>query len=245
MDICSFSPLICINNGYLKSVNQDSQMDIWERECMEFIGIGEAELYDKHNQLVSVAGSALGSPSPSADGPALSVAPSSVGGPVVVAASADGPAETSTIGTGRLLPSGTERGLDVVLHCPPPAVEGPSAELVHKVFSDRSPGDGSQNGFSSLSASADVTGEQDGVGEDLLSQVRALQDSAPGLLGGLELAFELLDPQVPLSKGLLEGRHLSTVYFVPVFGPGEEIGDGVSHLQGYGLAVKADDTNDE
>nr|GMC49379.1 hypothetical protein Iba_chr01bCG7280 [Ipomoea batatas] len=50
MDICSFSPLICINNGYLKSVNQDSQMDIWERECMEFIGIGEAELYDKHNQ---------------------------------------------------------------------------------------------------------------------------------------------------------------------------------------------------
>nr|GMD35957.1 hypothetical protein Iba_chr09dCG11840 [Ipomoea batatas] len=50
MDNCSFSPLICINNGYLKSVNQDSQMDIWERECMEFIGIGEAELYDKHNQ---------------------------------------------------------------------------------------------------------------------------------------------------------------------------------------------------
>nr|GMD42469.1 subtilisin-like protease SBT4.15 [Ipomoea batatas] len=48
--MCSFSPLICINNGYLKSVNQDSQMDIWERECMEFIGIGEAELYDKHNQ---------------------------------------------------------------------------------------------------------------------------------------------------------------------------------------------------
>nr|GMC62388.1 hypothetical protein Iba_chr02cCG3390 [Ipomoea batatas] len=63
-----------------------------------------------------------------------------------------------------------EGGLDVVLHCPPPAVEGPSAELVHQVFSDRSPGDGSQNGFSGLSASADMTGEQDGVGEDLLSQ---------------------------------------------------------------------------
>nr|GLL37859.1 hypothetical protein Itr_chr10CG17240 [Ipomoea trifida] len=51
--MCSFSPLICINNGYLKSVNQDSQMDIWERECMEFIGIGEAELYDKHNQVIA------------------------------------------------------------------------------------------------------------------------------------------------------------------------------------------------
>nr|GMD05870.1 hypothetical protein Iba_chr06bCG10600 [Ipomoea batatas] len=195
--------------------------------------------------LVSVAGSALGSPSPSAGGLALSVAPNSAGGPVVVAASADGPAETSTIGTGRLLPSGTEGGLDIVLHCPPPAVEGPSAELVHQVFSDRSPGDGSQNGFSGLSASADMTGEQDGVGEDLLSQVRTLQDSAPGLLGCLELAFELLDPLVPLSKGLLEGRHLSTVYFVPVFGPGEEIGDRVGHLQGYGLAVEVDNTNAE
>nr|GMC46478.1 zinc finger BED domain-containing protein RICESLEEPER 2-like [Ipomoea batatas] len=138
-----------------------------------------------------------------------------------------------------------EGGLDVVLHCPPPAVEGPSAELVHQVFSDRSPGDGSQNGFSGLSASADMTGEQDGVGEDLLSQVRTLQDSAPGLLGCLELAFELLDPLVPLSKGLLEGRHLSTVYLVPVFGPGEEIGDGVGHLQGYGLAVEVDNTNAE
>nr|GLL17421.1 uncharacterized protein LOC109173786 [Ipomoea trifida] len=177
--------------------------------------------------------------------PVLSVAPNSAGGPVVVAASADGPAETSTIGTGRLLPSGTEGGLDVVLHCPPPAVEGPSAELVHQVFSDRSPGDGSQNGFTGLSASADMTGEQGGVGEDLLSQVRTLQDSAPGLLGCLELAFELLDPLVPLSKGLLEGRHLSTVYFVPVFGSGEEIGDGVGHLQGYGLAVEVDSTNAE
>nr|GMD50024.1 Spore coat assembly protein like [Ipomoea batatas] len=114
-----------------------------------------------------------------------------------------------------------------------------------QVFSDRSPGDGSQNGFSGLSASADMTGEQDGVGEDLLSQVRTLQDSAPGLLGCLELAFELLDPLVPLSKGLLEGRHLSTVYFVPVFGPGEEIGDRVGHLQGYGLAVEVDNTNAE
>nr|GMD79478.1 hypothetical protein Iba_chr13dCG4280 [Ipomoea batatas] len=33
-----------------KSVNQDSQMDIWDREYMELIGIGAAELYDKHNQ---------------------------------------------------------------------------------------------------------------------------------------------------------------------------------------------------
>nr|GMD10296.1 hypothetical protein Iba_chr06eCG4920 [Ipomoea batatas] len=195
------------------------------------------------DEFVSVAGSALGSPSPSADGPALSVAPNSAGGPVVVAASADGPAETSTTGTGRLLPSGTEGGLDVVLHCPPPAVEGPGAELVHQFFSDWSPGDGGQNDFSGLSASADMTGEQDGVGEDLLSQVRTLQDSAPGLLGCLELAFELLDPLVPLSKGLLEGRHLSTVYFVPVFGPGEEIGDRVGHLQGYGLAVEVDSLN--
>nr|GMD33369.1 hypothetical protein Iba_chr09cCG1930 [Ipomoea batatas] len=51
---------------------------------------------------------ALGSPSPSADGPALGFAPNSVDGPVVAAASADGPAETSTTGTGRLRPSGTE-----------------------------------------------------------------------------------------------------------------------------------------
>nr|GLL39880.1 uncharacterized protein LOC109173928 [Ipomoea trifida] len=92
-------------------------------------------------------------------------------------------------------------------------------------LSNWSPGDGGQNGFSGLSASADVTGEQSGVGEDLLSQVRTLQDSAPGLLGCLELAFELPDPLVPLSEGLLEGRHLSTVYLVPVFGPGKEIGD--------------------
>nr|GLL35948.1 hypothetical protein Itr_chr09CG17040 [Ipomoea trifida] len=114
-----------------------------------------------------------------------------------------------------------------------------------QVFPDRSSGDGSQNGFSGLSASADVTGEQDGVGEDLLSQVRTLQDSAPSLLGCIELTFELLDPLIPLSKGLLEGRHLSTVYFVPVFGPGEEIGDGVGHLQDYGLAVEVDNTNAE
>nr|GMC53721.1 hypothetical protein Iba_chr01dCG9320 [Ipomoea batatas] len=59
-------------------------------------------------QLASVAGSALGSPSPSADGPALRVAPNSVDGPVVAAASANGPAEISTTGTGRLRPSGTE-----------------------------------------------------------------------------------------------------------------------------------------
>nr|GMD28338.1 hypothetical protein Iba_chr08eCG6420 [Ipomoea batatas] len=111
------------------------------------------------------------------------------------------------------------------------------------VFPDRSSGDGSQNGFSGLSASADVTGEQDGVVEDLLSQVRTLQDSASGLLGCLELAFELLDPLVPLSQGLLEWRHLSTVYFVPVFGPGEEIGNGVGHLQDYELAVEVDNAN--
>nr|GMC90243.1 hypothetical protein Iba_chr04fCG6250 [Ipomoea batatas] len=135
--------------------------------------------------------------------------------------------------------------LDVILHGPPPAVEGPSAELIHQVFPDRSSGDGSQNGFSGLSASTDVTGEQDGVGEDLLSQVRTLQDSAPGLLGCLEFAFELLDPLVPLSQGLLEGRHLSTVHFVPVFGPGEEIGNGVGHLQDYELAVEVDNANTE
>nr|GMD06316.1 hypothetical protein Iba_chr06bCG14870 [Ipomoea batatas] len=114
-----------------------------------------------------------------------------------------------------------------------------------QVFPDRSSGDGSQNGFSGLSASADVTGEQDGVGEDLLSQVRTLQDSAPSILGCLELAFELLDPLVPLSQGLLEGRHLSTVHFVPVFGPGEEIGNGVGHLQDYELAVEVDNANTE
>nr|GMC46639.1 uncharacterized protein LOC109154734 [Ipomoea batatas] len=49
----SFSPLICINNEYLKSVNQDSQMDIWDRECMELIGIGAVELYDKHDQITT------------------------------------------------------------------------------------------------------------------------------------------------------------------------------------------------
>nr|GMC79756.1 hypothetical protein Iba_chr04aCG13850 [Ipomoea batatas] len=117
-------------------------------------------------------------------------------------------------------------GLDVVLHRPSPAVKGPSAELVHQVFPDRSSGDSSKNGFSGLLTSVDVTGEQDGVGEDLLSQIRALQNPSPGLLGRLELALELLDPLVPLGKGLLKGRHLSTVDFVPVFGPGKEIGDG-------------------
>nr|GMC86284.1 hypothetical protein Iba_chr04dCG9480 [Ipomoea batatas] len=157
------------------------------------------------------------------------VAPNSAGGPVVAAASADGPAETSTIGTGRLHPSGTEvNGVG--------PGSGTSSGRTARTF-------GSQNGFSGLSASADVTGEQDGVGEDLLSQVRTLQDSAPGLLGCLELAFELLDLLVPLSQGLLEGRHLSTVHFVPVFGPGEEIGNGVGHLQDYELAVEVDNAN--
>nr|GMD76332.1 hypothetical protein Iba_chr13bCG9350 [Ipomoea batatas] len=135
--------------------------------------------------------------------------------------------------------------LDVVLHRPSPAVKGPSAELVHQVFTDRSSGDSSKNGFSGLLASADVTGEQDGVGEDLLSQIRALQDPSPGLLGRLELALELLDPLVPLGKGLLKGRHLSTMDFVPVFGPGKEIGDGVGHLQDCKSAVEVDKTNAE
>nr|GMD62988.1 hypothetical protein Iba_chr12bCG10640 [Ipomoea batatas] len=175
----------------------------------------------------------MGPPSPSADGPALSIAPTSIGGPVVVAASADGPAETSTIGTGKLLPSGTEvNGVGPgsgtssgrtanTFGRSVSSMDTSSAVLTSFCIALR-PLLKAQDGLPSLSAPADVAGEQDRVGEDLLSQVRALQDSAPGLLGGLELAFELLDPQVPLRKGLLEWRHLSTVYFVPVFGPGEE-----------------------
>nr|GMC71570.1 hypothetical protein Iba_chr03bCG3760 [Ipomoea batatas] len=136
-----------------------------------------------------------------------------------------------------------QSGLDVVLHRPSPAVKGPSVELIHQVFPDRSSGDSSRNRFSGLLASADVTGEQDGIGEDLLSQICALQDPSPGLLGRLELALELLDPLVPLGKGLLKGRHLSMVDFVPVFGPGKEIGDGVGHLQDYKSQAMRSPTN--
>nr|GME09965.1 protein PELPK1-like [Ipomoea batatas] len=187
----------------------------------------------KAKNLVSIIGSALGSPSPSADGPALGIAPTSVGGPVVVAASADGPAETSTIGTGKWLPSGTDvNGVGPgsgtssgrtanTFGRSVSSMDTSSAVLTSFCIALR-PLLKAQDGLSGLSASADVAGEQDGIRQDLLSQVRALQDPAPGLLGGLELAFELLDPQVPLRKGLLKGRHLSTVYFVPVFGPGEE-----------------------
>nr|GMD76342.1 hypothetical protein Iba_chr13bCG9450 [Ipomoea batatas] len=131
-----------------------------------------------------------------------------------------------------------EGGRDVVLHRPPPTVEGPSAELVHQVIPDRSSGDGSQNGFPGLSTPADVAGEQDGVGKDLFSQVRTLQDSSPGLLGRLELALELLDPLVPLSERLLEGRYFPTMDLVPVLGPGKEISDGVGHLHGNRSVVE-------
>nr|GMD60660.1 hypothetical protein Iba_chr12aCG13380 [Ipomoea batatas] len=117
-------------------------------------------------------------------------------------------------------------GLDVVLHRPSPAVKGPSAELVHQVFPDRSSRDYYENGFSGLLASTDVTGEQDGIGEDLLPQIRTLQDPSPGLLGRPELALELLDPLIPLGEGLFKGRHFSTVDLVPIFSPGEEISDG-------------------
>nr|GMC66793.1 hypothetical protein Iba_chr02eCG9020 [Ipomoea batatas] len=129
-------------------------------------------------------------------------------------------------------------GLDVVLHRPSPAVKGPSAELVHQVFPDRSPRDRCKNGFSGLLASTDVAGEQDGIGEDLLPQIRALQDPSPGLLRRLELALELLDPLVPLGEGLFKGRHFSTVDFVPILSPGEEISDGVSHLRDYRSAAE-------
>nr|GMC68200.1 hypothetical protein Iba_chr02fCG9630 [Ipomoea batatas] len=103
--------------------------------------------------------------------------------------------------------------------------EGPSAELVHQVLPDRSSGDCCENGFAGLLTSTNVTGEQDGIGEDLLSQIRALQDPPPGLFGSPELALELLDPLIPLGEGLFKGRHFSTVDFVPIFSPGEEISD--------------------
>nr|GMC71109.1 hypothetical protein Iba_chr03aCG21960 [Ipomoea batatas] len=37
-------------HSYILGHGKKSQMDIWDREYMELIGIGAAELYDKHNQ---------------------------------------------------------------------------------------------------------------------------------------------------------------------------------------------------
>nr|GMC60872.1 hypothetical protein Iba_chr02bCG14710 [Ipomoea batatas] len=115
-----------------------------------------------------------------------------------------------------------QSGFDVVLHRPSPAVKGPSTEFVHQVFLDRSSRDCCKNGLSGLLASADVAGEQDGIGEDFFSQIRALQDPSPGLFGRLELALKLLDPLVPLGKRLLEGRYFTAMDLVPVLSPGEE-----------------------
>nr|GMD10725.1 hypothetical protein Iba_chr06eCG8990 [Ipomoea batatas] len=129
-------------------------------------------------------------------------------------------------------------GPDVVLHRLSPAVKGLSAELVHQVLPDRSSGDCCENGFAGLLTSTNVMGEQDGIGEDLLSQIRALQDPPPGLFGRPKLALELLDPLIPLGEGLFKGRHFSTVDFVPIFSPGEEISDRVSHLHNYRSAAE-------
>nr|GMD17706.1 hypothetical protein Iba_chr07dCG6170 [Ipomoea batatas] len=131
-------------------------------------------------------------------------------------------------------------GPDVVLHRFSPTVKGPSAKLIHQVLPDRSSRDCCENGFSGLLTSADVTGEQDGIGQDFLPQIRAFQDPSPGLLSRLELALELLDPLVPLGEGLFEGRHFSTVDFVPIFSPGEEISDRVSHLHNYRSTAEVD-----
>nr|GMD14370.1 uncharacterized protein LOC109158536 [Ipomoea batatas] len=68
---------------------------------------------------------------------------------------------------------------NVILHGLSATVEGPGAELVHQVLPDRSPRDGGEDGFSGLLPSTDVTGEQDGIGEDLFSQIRAFQDPSP------------------------------------------------------------------
>nr|GMD08250.1 hypothetical protein Iba_chr06cCG14880 [Ipomoea batatas] len=133
-----------------------------------------------------------------------------------------------------------QSGFDIVLHCPSPAVEGPSTKLVHQVFPDRGSRDCYENGLSGLSAAADVAGEQDGIGEDFLPKIRALQDPPSGLFGLLKLALELLDPLVPLGKRLLEGRYFPTMDLVPVLSPGKEIGDRVGHLQGYQSAAEVD-----
>nr|GMC86746.1 DUF724 domain-containing protein 3 [Ipomoea batatas] len=47
------------------------------------------------------------------------------------------------------------------------------------VFPDRGPRDGCEDGFPGLLPSADVPGEQDGVGKDLLPEVRPFQDPPP------------------------------------------------------------------
>nr|GMD01395.1 hypothetical protein Iba_chr05fCG7010 [Ipomoea batatas] len=111
----------------------------------------------------------------------------------------------------------------------PGSSEGP--ELVHQVLPDRGPRDGCEDGFPGLLPSADMPGEQDGVGEDLFPEVHTFQDPSPGLLGRPQLALELLDPLLPLCEGLLKRRHLSTVDLVPVLRSGKQVGDRVSHLQ--------------
>nr|GMC49226.1 hypothetical protein Iba_chr01bCG5860 [Ipomoea batatas] len=100
------------------------------------------------SKVLTPGGLALGSASPSAVGPTLGAVADSAVSPAIVAASADGPAETPTTGTG-------------------------------KVFPDRGPRDGCEDGFPGLLPSADVLGEQDGVGKDLLPEVRPFQDPPP------------------------------------------------------------------
>nr|GMD87395.1 hypothetical protein Iba_chr14bCG15310 [Ipomoea batatas] len=182
------------------------------------------------------------SASHTADGPAFGLTLDSVIGPVVAAASTDGPAETSTTGTGKvgLVHRHLQSGFYIVLHRPSPAVEGPSTELVHQVFPDRSSGDRCENAFPGLSAAADVTGKQHGIGEDSLPMIRALQDPSSGLFGRFELALELLDLLVPLGQRLLEGRYFPTMDLIPILSPGKEISDGVGHLQGYRSAAEID-----
>nr|GMD50719.1 DnaJ protein homolog [Ipomoea batatas] len=133
-----------------------------------------------------------------------------------------------------------QSGFYIVLHRPSPAVEGPSTELVHQVFPDRSSGDRCENAFPGLSAAADVTGKQHGIGEDSFPKIRALQDPSSGLFGRFELALELLDLLVPLGQRLLEGRYFPTMDLIPILSPGKGISDGVGHLQGYRSAAEID-----
>nr|GLL42178.1 uncharacterized protein LOC109184650 [Ipomoea trifida] len=139
--------------------------------------------------LASADGSTPSSVSPSAGGPAFGATADSAVGPADAATSVDGPAEISTTGTGRdlrkvvVVHRDFQPSSNVVLHSPLAAVESPGPELIHQVLPDRSPRNGSENYLSGLLPSADMPGQQDRVGQDLLPEVRALQDPSPGLFG--------------------------------------------------------------